>query len=68
MKNRRQATSLNDERFERRKSPLRRLIFWIKSRFVQDAPKSIAACEFECHKEACRESDWAHCPRRQAKP
>jgi len=45
-------------------NPVQRIWQWIKNQIVQDVPKDIALCEFDCRKEQCREDEWATCERR----
>ena len=49
---------------EDRPTYLRRLQRWIKTRLIQDVPKDIAACEFECRRTECRQGEWETCERR----
>jgi hypothetical protein len=43
------------------KSCLTRFWIWVKSQIVQEVPKDIAHCAFDCNKEACTGADWDHC-------
>lgn len=56
--------TFNGEYFERRKHPIGRLIFWIKSKFIQEVPRAMAQCEFGCRKLECTEAEWASCRNR----
>jgi hypothetical protein len=44
--------------------PLRRLWHWIKDQVIQDVPKSIAVCEFDCRKGQCTMGEWKTCENR----
>jgi len=41
-----------------------RLWRWIKNQVVQDVPKDISVCEFDCRKEQCLQDEWETCERR----
>jgi hypothetical protein len=47
------------------KDPVKRLAQRIRSEFVQDVPKDVAVCEFDCTETTCKSSDWVHCQRRR---
>jgi hypothetical protein len=47
-----------------RASPFRRFLQWVKNQIVQDVPKNIALCEFDCRKGECRMDEWESCERR----
>lgn len=49
---------------EERPSYFRRLRRWFKSRWIQDVPEDIAACEFECRRLECRQGEWETCENR----
>lgn len=46
------------------RSPFVRLWHWIKDQIVQNVPKDIALCEFDCRKEQCTMEEWETCERR----
>lgn len=50
--------------FERRKRPVGRLLFWLRSLFIQDVPRSVAHCEFGCRKLECSREQWDTCQNR----
>lgn len=50
--------------FERRKRPVGRLLFWLRSLFIQDVPRSVAHCEFGCRKLECSQEQWDSCQNR----
>src|SRR5512139_2205422 len=49
---------------DKKSSWLRRLLERAARGTVEDAPKEIAACEFECRKLDCRHGEWDTCPLR----
>lgn len=50
--------------FERRKRPVGRLLFWLRSLVIQDVPRSVAHCEFGCRKLECSRELWDTCQNR----
>lgn len=50
--------------FERRKRPLGRLLFWLRSLAVQDVPPAVAHCEFGCRAFECSRDQWGSCQNR----
>jgi hypothetical protein len=43
---------------------LSRFCDWAKSQIVQDVPKDLAHCVFECKKDECTAEHWNQCERR----
>ncbi len=41
---------------------------WVEDQIVQDVPKDIAVCEFDCQKDQCTWGEWETCERRLRKP
>jgi len=37
---------------------------WLKGQVVQDVPKAVELCEYDCRKPQCNEEEWATCERR----
>ena len=37
---------------------------WVKGQIVQEVPKGIELCEFDCRKEQCAVGEWETCDRR----
>jgi hypothetical protein len=37
---------------------------WLKGQVVQDVPKAVELCEYDCRKPQCNEKEWATCERR----
>lgn len=60
--------TLDGEQFERRRQPIGRLIFWIRSKLVQDVPDALAECEFDCHRPDCTRREWEKCSIRVEAP
>jgi hypothetical protein len=46
------------------RNPAQRFWRWFKGQIIEDVPKDIAICEYDCPKEQCRENEWATCERR----
>jgi len=46
------------------RTPVRRFGQWMAERIVQEAPRDIALCEFDCRKRQCTRAEWAACARR----
>jgi hypothetical protein len=64
MKDQTKVGTLTSEQFERRRNPIGRLIFWIRSRLVQDVPGAMAQCEFGCRRLDCAQGEWENCGNR----
>lgn len=56
--------AFDGEYFERRRRPVGRLLFWLRSLFIQDVPRSMAHCEFGCRKTECSQAEWQNCKNR----
>ncbi len=54
----------HDVKQSERTSRLRRVLGWVKNQIIQDVPKDIALCEFDCPKGQCRMDEWEKCERR----
>ena len=37
---------------------------WL-NRHVQEVPREVALCEFDCAKPQCYQGEWEHCERRK---
>jgi hypothetical protein len=46
-------------------SLFRRVGAWVRGNIVQDVPRDIAACEFDCSRERCDAETLATCERRK---
>jgi len=64
MKDPAKVDAFDGEYFERRRNPVGRFVFWIKSKFIQDVPGDMAQCEFGCRKTECRHAEWENCKNR----
>lgn len=42
----------------------KRLWRWMRNQIVQEVPKEVGLCEFDCRKQECDEEEWANCERR----
>ncbi|MEI9972574.1 MAG: hypothetical protein WDO73_11260 [Ignavibacteriota bacterium] len=47
-----------------RPKTLQRLWEFVKRQAVDDVPKEIAICEFDCNRAQCRQNEWDVCGRR----
>lgn len=45
-------------------SRTRQLWRWIKDQLIQDVPKDIATCEYDCRRGRCTHQQWETCERR----
>lgn len=61
MKDPKNVDVFDSEYFERRKRPVGRLLFWLRSLFIQDVPRSVAHCEFGCRNLECSREQWETC-------
>jgi hypothetical protein len=64
MKNTEKAGAFDGNYFERRKRPVGRLLFWLRSLFIQEVPPGMAHCEFGCRKLECSQERWETCQTR----
>ena len=64
MKDQTKVGTLDGEQFERRRHPIGRLIFWIRSKLVLDVPGAMARCEFTCRRLDCTREEWENCSNR----
>jgi hypothetical protein len=51
----------------RKGNSFHRLWQFVKRQIVDDAPKDLAVCEFDCRKDQCLQSEWETCERRISK-
>jgi|GEM_PF-2094736 len=50
--------------FERRRRPIGRLLFWLRSLVIQEVPGNMAHCEFGCRQGECGREQWESCGNR----
>ena len=49
------------------RGPLIGLWQWVKDQIVQEVPKDIALCEFDCRQTQCAMGEWETCAHRLEK-